>query len=320
MADEPEEITVKVEDAEPKVESTPEADPVAELKAQYDELQTQQKQEQESRQAAETRARTAEAAQHQAEEVARTARTEVTDTRLSSIDQAIDAAKSEADSANSEYTAALEAGDWKKAGEAQRKLARAEARGVQYEQNKATWETYKAQPEPRQRPAGDPVDNYINQVAAQTPNSANWLRNHRDWVTDPKKNAKLTSAHWDAVGEGIAVDTPQYFAHVERVIGLEKPESKTNGADKSPPPRRQAAAPVASVTSSPGGTSGGGAEVRLSKNEAAAATDGTLQWNYDDPSGQKRFKKGDPIGLQEMARRKKTMTEQGLYDKTRYEA
>ena len=92
-----------------------------------------------------------------------------------------------------------------------------------------------------------------------------------------------------------------------------------NGEDK-PPPARRSAAPVAPVTPSPGGTSGGGAEVHLTRGEAATATDGTLTWNYDDPSGQKKFKKGDPIGIQEMARRKKTMKEQGLYDKSNYEA
>ncbi len=154
MADEPEEITVKVDDGEPKPPDT--ADPVAELKAQYDELQEQQKQEQESRQAAEVRARQAESAQRDAEEQARTARTEATDTRLTSIEQAIESAKGAADAATSEYTAALEAGDWKKASDAQRKLARAEAQGVQYEHNKAAWEAQKSAPsEPQRRqPAG----------------------------------------------------------------------------------------------------------------------------------------------------------------------
>ena len=74
--------------------------------------------------------------------------------------------------------------------------------------------------------------------------------------------------------------------------------------------------PVAPVQSSPGGTNGGGPEVRLSRSEALAATDGTHTWNYDDPSGQKRFRKGDPIGVQEFARRKHEMTKQGLYDRT----
>ena len=55
--------------------------------------------------------------------------------------------------------------------------------------------------------------------------------------------------------------------------------------------------------------------MRLSAGEARAATDGTIVWNYDDPSGQKRFKKGDPIGVEEFARRKQAMKAQGLYDR-----
>ena len=76
-------------------------------------------------------------------------------------------------------------------------------------------------------------------------------------------------------------------------------------------------APVNGGGGSGGAGNGAGAiTVSLSKAEAAAATDGTLSWNYDDPSGNKRFKKGDPIGVQEFARRKREMKAQGLYDKS----
>ena len=63
------------------------------------------------------------------------------------------------------------------------------------------------------------------------------------------------------------------------------------------------------------GMNGGGTPetVRLSKKQADAATDGTHVWNYADPTGQNRWKKGDPIGIQEMARRVKAQTDQGLY-------
>jgi hypothetical protein len=47
-----------------------------------------------------------------------------------------------------------------------------------------------------------------------------------------------------------------------------------------------------------------------------AATDGTLVWNYDDPSGKAKFKKGEPIGIREMARRKSLMTKEGRYDRS----
>jgi len=315
MADEEGDVTITVESDKPAEQK---GDPVAELKAQYDEIQQQQKQDQEARQAAEARARDAESARAAAEEQAQSARTEASETRHSAIDQALANAKAASEGAQSEYKAAMEAGDWTKASEAQARLADARYDLKNYEYQKQAMEARAAQPQ-RQQQFGDPVEAYINGIAQRTPNSANWLRGHRDWITDQKKNAKLTSAHWSAVGEGLMVDSPEYFDHVERMIGMKaeppKPDRTNGGAA-----RRQPAAPVAPVSPSPGGTSGGGTEVRLTKGEAAAATDGTLVWNYSDPSGQNRFKKGDPIGLQEMARRKKQLQDQGQYDKSNYEA
>jgi hypothetical protein len=311
MADEDEDVTVQL------AEQTPEgaADPVAELKAQYDQIQQQQKEEQKARQDAEARARDANIARQEAEEAARSARTEAQETRQTSLDRGLESAKAASDAAKSEYTAAMEAGDWKKAAEAQEKLADARSDLRMYEYQKQSQERQPVTRDPAIQ--GDPIDAYINNVGRTTPNSANWLRSHRDWITDPQKNAKLTSAHWDAVGEGIAVDSPEYFAHVERKIGMTKEAEKTNGGAVA----RKPAVPVAAVSPSPGGTSGGGGvEVKLTKGEALNATDGTLVWNYDDPSGQKRFKKGDPIGLQEMARRKRELKAQGAYDKSNYEA
>jgi hypothetical protein len=86
------------------------------------------------------------------------------------------------------------------------------------------------------------------------------------------------------------------------------------GAEKKKPAQR-AVAPVGN-SSANGGSPSSGNEVRLSAREAAAATDGTHVHNYDDPSGQKKYKKGDPIGIQEFARRKKKLQEQGAYDRT----
>ena len=86
----------------------------------------------------------------------------------------------------------------------------------------------------------------------------------------------------------------------------------------APKPRSVAppVAPTAAVSSN--GNGQGGAPVTLTKREAASATDGTLVWNWDDPKG--KFKKGDPIGLQEMARRKVNGMKRGLYDRSFNEA
>lgn len=216
----------------------------------------------------------------------------------------------------------MEAGDWNKAAEAQERLADARATLGRLTEAKADLEIQKATPQrqPQRTEApqtqADPVEAFISGRSAPT---AKWLRDHPDDAralatnSDPRRAAKLNAADSDAVAEGFARDTPEYFKHVETFLGIIKPNGKTNGATQTQ--RRAASAPVAPVASSAGGVSGG-TEVRLSKGEAASATDGTLQWNYDDPSGQKRFKKGDPIGVQEFARRKLALKESGQYDKS----
>jgi hypothetical protein len=116
------------------------------------------------------------------------------------------------------------------------------------------------------------------------------------------------------VAADIDPDTPEYFNHVETYLGLKMAEPQQPGQPKAPSPQR---APVAPVGQANGGSINGGAgEVRLSASEARAATDGTLVWNYDDTSPQKRYRKGDPIGIQEFARRKQKMQADGVYDRT----
>lgn len=78
--------------------------------------------------------------------------------------------------------------------------------------------------------------------------------------------------------------------------------------------------PAAPVNGSGGSGGNGGTEVVLTRGEAAAADDGTHVWNYDDPSPAKKFRKGDPIGRQEFARRKLALTKQGAYDRSYVES
>lgn len=324
MADD--EIVVEIEEEKaPVVEKVVTAtDPIADLKAQHDELVADRDRE---KQAAET-ARQQAAAERQraavAEKEVETARTEVAESRIGSVETGLSAAQTEADAAQADYTAAMEAGDWKRAGEAQRKMARAESTIGRLNEAKATLEVEKTTPPVRREAApvvqADPLETFI--AGRSAPTQA-WLRAHPDEAralalgTDSRRAAKLTAADSDAVAEGFARDTPEYFSHVEKFLGLTKPNGKTNGNGATQ--QRRASAPVAPVQASAGGTNGG-TEVRLSKGEAASATDGTLTWNYDDPSGQKRFKKGEPIGVAEFARRKLALQQSGQYDKSMTES
>lgn len=250
------------------------------------------------------------------------ARTEASDSQLDTVSTGLAAAQTEADAATAAYQSAMEAGDFAAAAKAQRRMASAEAKIGRLDEAKADLEARKVE-RPTERtertetkPNTDPVEAYL---ATRTEPTAKWLRDHRDYLTDPKKNAKLIAAHHDAISEDIALDSTKYFAHIEQFVGLKKaePEAKTNATT---PAKRRSTVPVAPVQQSGGSAGPGGTEVRLSQREATAAQDGTHVWNYDDPSPQKRFKKGDPLGIQEFARRKSEMTKKGLYDRTFTEA
>lgn len=300
-------------------------DPVADFKRQFDTLQAQAIADRQDREAAERAKRAAEERTAKAEREAAFAHGRAAESQYDTVLSGLDAAKAEADAAEREYQAAYDAGDGKAVATAHRKMARAEAKAVELEGAKASIEARSRQVEQTverkaapveaadvARPS-DPVEAYI---AQRTEPTQRWLREHKEFITDATKNAKLTAAHWNAVGDGLAPDTPQYFEAVEKFIGLRQSAAKPNGGA-----RKAGGPPVAPVGApSSGGANGGANEVFLTKGEAKSATDGTLVWNYNDPTGKGRFKKGDPIGHQEMARRKQAMQKQGLYDKQYTEA
>ncbi len=329
MADE--EIQVQIEDdpatASATTVATSDADPVADLKAQLEEIELEKDAERTRAEAAERRSADERRAADVARREATEARTESADSQLGSIESGISAAEAEAASAEAEYASAMERGDYAASAKAQRRMSKAEATIVRLGEAKDDLSARKTAPRQEEtRRTEQPDDQFERHVSQFSTPTAQWMRAHRDWITDPEKGAMLSAAHHNALKAGKAVDTPEYFEHVETRIGLRQEASKSNGSANGngaakPVTTRRAAAPSAAPVNGGGGASTVGASdgntVRLSSREAAAATDGiTHVWNYDDPSGQKRFKKGDPIGVQEFARRKLEMQKQGLYDKS----
>lgn len=303
-------------------------DPLESLKGQLSTLQSRADQNQRERDDAVRRATEAEQREQSARQEVTAAKTEAVESQYDTVVTGISSAQSEADAAEQAYQAAFNAGDAVAASKAQRKLSEAVAKVGRLEEAKADLESVakrqpteaadvgRVQQQTRQQPqSGNDVDAFL---ATRTPKTAQWLRDHSDMATalaarmsgratteQSRLGAKLTAGHNMAESEGLEADTPEYFEYIEKFIGEKKPAQS----------QRRASAPVTPVSHSGGGTNGGGVEVKLSRMEANAATDGTHIWNYDDPTGQKRFKKGDAIGVQEMARRKLAMQKEGRYDR-----
>lgn len=326
MADDDIAVTIDGEEVATGAEGTTQADPaVAELKSQFDELKAKSERAEAERAAALQRASRAEATAQQAVREVAAVRTEAIENKAESLDSGISAANEAIAAAQREIQSASEAGDHAASAKAYTKLAQATAKLERLNERKTEIEVEKTEAaRPKRQPteaaqvteAVDPFENYLAKFSVPT---AQWMREHRDWVTDDKKSRKLSVAHDDAIDAGLKADSPEYFEFVERQIGLRKAdESKPNGKDNGGTvtvKTHQRRAPVAPVSGGSNGYGGGGENVvRLSKKQAEAATDGTIVWNYPDTSGKNRWKVGDPIGIQEMARRVKAQTEQGLYD------
>lgn len=159
---------------------------------------------------------------------------------------AISAAEGEADSGNRDLEAALANSDHKAAADAQRRIARAEAKLVQLEDGKNALEYRKAQAvaqaEQERRNPTKPrnlsVEQQIDSVSALLPSQKEWLKSHPDAWTDQRKNMRLQGAHVEAEDQGLTPGTKKYFAYLEERLGYKQAEIDEDD-DQDDPPRRQ---------------------------------------------------------------------------------
>lgn len=291
---------VEAKKAEAEVEKKDPA--VADLASQFEALK-------ESEAAAQRRAEKAEqeASRHRTE--ADTARKQVASSQLDTVVTALNAAKADAEAAKKDLRVAREAGDIEAEVEASDRLAMARADERRLDEAKSDLEHRAKHPPKREQQQLDPVEAFAQ---GRTPKTAAWIRAHPEYAQSEKGIRKMIAADAVAQAEDLIPDTPEYFAKVEEYLGITKKVAPIEA------PQKRQSAPVAPGSAVSNGGGGSGPVVSLTQREANAAIDGTLVWNYDDPKG--KFKKGEPIGHQEMARRKLAMQKQGLYDKNAYEA
>lgn len=173
------------------------------------------------------------------------------------IVNAIGSAESSLDAAKQEYRTAHANGDVDALVEAQEKIGRATSAidrlGLQKDQMDAWWENNKNRPQqpPQQEPPRQPTAEELRGQAETAIAQFNapervktWLRNHMDYMTDPRKNQRLQMLHDLVVEQGYEAYSEPYIARVEELLGM-KPAGAVangNGAHRpNPPPTRQAA-------------------------------------------------------------------------------
>jgi hypothetical protein len=194
-----------------------------------DELRQQLDTERRAREAAEARARDLENGV-EGERMHAARQRMVSDHR--EVSTALHAIGSAQADAQRRYQESLEQGDFGEAAKIQSEIAEIAAEKRDAEKFKAKVEAAieraKREPPPRQQ-SSDPLEATLAQMTKPT---ADWLRKNPDFVTDPTKNARAMAAHHTAMAEGIAADTPQYFAFIEKQLGLAEEKSERSRDDR----------------------------------------------------------------------------------------
>jgi hypothetical protein len=245
---------------EPTVDAREKA--LQDLKRQYEHQKRVAEAEREARRQAELYAR------QQTQQIGR-AQTEVQDSNLRIILNAIESTEQNAAMAERDYAEAMAAGDYATAAKAQRAMAQAETHLLQLNNGKNKLEealqqttegsVYEPQvPSFEPQIQRDPVDVYAEQL---TPKSAQWLREHPDAAN---KIGKLTRAHADAIEDGIIAESDEYFDFINGRMGYSGNVSRETYAQPEHEAPRQreyskkslASAPVSSSSTSVNPTRG----------------------------------------------------------------
>jgi hypothetical protein len=200
------------------------------------------------------------------------ARAEVEDTNLHLVNNAIDTVKRENDILKANLRDALASGDYDKAAEAQEAISMNSAKLLQLENGREAMKTQQRQPVQPMPRAVDPVEQV---KASLSPRSAAWIDKNPEYVRDQRLFRKMVAAHELAVADGIEADSDEYFASVEKTLGMRsRVETETDeGAfsSASQPVQRRAAPPSAPVSRSAGGTGSKPNVVRLTSAEREMA-------------------------------------------------
>lgn len=214
----------------------PQDDTAAEEPAYITDLKAQLAAEKAGRQAAEQKL-------HQAAREIHSARSEVDETNLQLVVNAIDTVNRDIELLSQAHTFALQNGEFDRATKIQREMSAHEAQLLQLNNGRKAMEEAPRKPEPVAMPS-DPVEAFAAQLSRR---SGDWVRQHPEFVTDQRLNAKMIAAHNLAVADGIATDTDEYFDAIEQTLKVTKRSVQTDTDDQfaAKAVRRRDAAPAA---------------------------------------------------------------------------
>lgn len=235
-----------------KVESAEENEPKSEISAEEGirELKFKLEEERLARQEAERRMK-------QAAEQANQAKSEVDDTNIRLIDNAIETVKGNQLALKRSYSEALARGDHDEAADIQLQMSEIALQKMQLEQGKNAYEMRMKEKIEAPVINNDPVEMLASQLS---PRSADWVRSHPEYARNPTLYQKMIAAHNLAMADGLKADTDDYFNAIEDTLKIrnrvliQQEESALSSA--STPTKQRSAPPAAPVSRSPTTNSG----------------------------------------------------------------
>lgn len=234
-------------------------DEASDLRRQLDELRASAEEARRQATASEEARRKAEEERQQA---IQSYSTRAEDAEYEAVLEAMKAAQVEIDHASSDLEAAVLNADAKLQAESNRKISRSETRLLQLEQAKTELEDRRSRAvaearrraeappqQSQQQPQGDQTENYIRSMANLLPSQRDWLLEHRDAVTDPRQNARLQVAHFEAEDAGYRPGSKKYFSYLESKLGYSDEDEYME--EERPRRKVPVAAPVSRDAPSP---------------------------------------------------------------------
>jgi hypothetical protein len=203
------------------------------------------------------------------------AKNEVDSTNLHLITNAIETVKRNNDILKMNYSQAMSAGDYDKAAEYQSDMSSNHAKLLQLENGKRAMQE---RPKQAEQPAYQQQVDLVESLASRvTPQSAQWLRQNKASLNDPRKIERAMRAHADAMEDGVLADSPEYFQYIENRLGMNKTQAVTRTeedpmSEAAKPMQRRQAPPAAPVTRSGNGTGSRPNVVRLTSDEREMAS------------------------------------------------
>lgn len=288
MSDEPEHIDVVLDEPEKDNKDAPEVEIVDEQEEKpvqkaekpevspddgISELKRSLEREKQARAEAERRAREA---QNQANQ----ANIDKNDSQYQLVVNAIETVKERAEALKTAYAEAMSVGDYTKAAEVQNAMTINATQLEKLKDGKKAMKKLMKDSEEGQaqpvKPVAAPSD-VIEQIAAgATPKSAEWLRSSKEFLRGEREIRKMFRAHEDAIDDGIAPDSDEYFEYIDNRLGIrrkaeaahEEPAESPLSAASAPAPKRSVSPPPAPVSR---GTGPRPNTMRLTKMEAETA-------------------------------------------------